>query len=261
MTAQKGLQNMQQLERDLEDAAARWNVPGFGCAIVVDGEVALSRGFGVLRAGENAPVNDRSLFAIGSVSKSFTATAIAQLVDEGKLAWDDRVIDRLKDFRLFDPHVTREITVRDLLTHRSGLERGDFVWYKSGYDVEEVLRRVRFLAPSWALRTNFGYQNIMYAAAGEIIRTTSGLTWNEFVAQRLFAPLEMSDSRTRFGEVDDRSNLATPHVEFDTAITRRRASRRPEYGTCGFDLLQRRAKWRTGSSSSSKTARLTARAF
>lgn len=200
-----------ELAADIERAVADWPVVGLGCSIITGGETLLSRGFGVRRIGGEL-VDDRTLFAIGSVSKSFTGAAVAMLVDEGVISWDSRVIDHLPAFRMFDPWVTREMTVRDLLTHRSGLERGDFMWYKSGYDSAEVMRRVAHLQPAWSFRTTFGYQNIMYLAAGELIAALTGKSWDDFIRERIFAPLGMTDSRASVATVDPKGNLAQPHA-------------------------------------------------
>jgi CubicO group peptidase (beta-lactamase class C family) len=204
-----------QLEQAVEQAVKDFGVPGLGLAVILDGEVKLSRGFGVRALNAPDRVDEHTRFAIGSVSKSFTAAAIAMLVDEGKLSWDARVTDFLSDFALFDPYVTRELTVRDLLTHRSGLERGDMMWYKSGYDRAETLRRVRHLQPTWSFRSAFGYQNVMYTAAGEVLHKVSGLTWDDFVTQRILEPLGMTRSSAHITLLGKRDNLAASHAEVD----------------------------------------------
>lgn len=202
------------LEASIERAVADWPVVGLGCGIIAGGETLSVRGYGLRRIGTAEPVDDRTLFAIGSVSKSFTGAAVAMLIDEGLISWDSRVVDHLPAFRMFDPWVTREMTVRDLLTHRSGLERGDFMWYKSGYDAAEVMRRVAHLQPSWSFRTTFGYQNIMYLAAGELIKGLTGKSWDDFIRERIFDPLGMSDSRASFATVAV-GNVAQPHTRDD----------------------------------------------
>src|SRR4030095_5138898 len=156
-------------EAYVNKSIADWGVPGVAVAIVKDDRVVFARGFGVRQLNKPAPVDEHTLFAIGSSSKAFTAASIAMLVDEGKLKWDDPATKYLPGFQLFDPYSTRELMVSDLLSHRSGLTRGDLIWYGSAYDRDEILRRVRYLKPSWSLRSRFGYQNIMYLAAGQII--------------------------------------------------------------------------------------------
>jgi CubicO group peptidase (beta-lactamase class C family) len=207
------------LEASIERAVADWPVVGLGCGVIANGTTLFARGFGLRRMKGSEAVDDRTLFAIGSVSKSFTGTAIAMLVDEGKISWDSRVIDHLPNFRLFDSWVTREMTVRDLLTHRSGLERGDFMWYKSGYDPNEVMRRVAYLEPSWSFRTTFGYQNIMYLAAGQLIEAVAGKSWDDFIRERIFAPLEMTDSHPSLATLGDGGNVAQPHALVDGTMT------------------------------------------
>jgi CubicO group peptidase (beta-lactamase class C family) len=208
------------LEASIEKAVADWPVVGLGCGVIANGATLFARGFGVRRLGDSDAVDERTLFAIGSVSKSFTGTAIAMLVDEGKISWDSCVIDHLPGFRLFDQWVTREMTVRDLLTHRSGLERGDFMWYKSGYDSNEVMRRIAYLEPSTSFRTTFGYQNIMYLAAGQLIEAVAGVSWDDFIRERIFGPLEMSDSHPSLATVDEHGNVARPHALVDGSMTR-----------------------------------------
>jgi len=192
-------------------ALREWEVPGLAIAIVKDDRIVLAKGYGVRKLGDPSPVNERTLFAIGSSSKAFTAAAVAMLVDEGKLKWDDPVRKYLPEFELYDPYVTRELTVRDLLSHRSGLERGDLLWYGSEYDRAEILRRTRYLKPTWSLRSTFGYQNLMFLAAGQLIAKVSGQSWDDFIRQRLFAPLSMSASSTSIRDLKNSDNVSSPH--------------------------------------------------
>jgi CubicO group peptidase (beta-lactamase class C family) len=194
-----------------------WNVPGMAVAVVNDDQVVLAKGFGVRKLGEPAPVDDRTLFAIGSCTKAFTAAALGILVDQGKLKWDDPVTNYLPWFQLYDPYVTREMTVRDLLSHRSGLQTfgGDLIWYHSTYDRNEVIRRVRFLKPVSSFRSRFGYQNIMFLAAGQIVQAITGKSWDDFIKERLFTPLEMRDSNTSILGFKPGDDFAAPHNERD----------------------------------------------
>ena len=148
-------------------AMQEWKVPGMAIAIVRNDSIVFAKGYGVRKLGDPTPVDARTLFAIGSASKAFTAAAIAMLIDDGKMKWDDRISAHLPGFQMFDPYVTRELSIRDVLSHRSGLARGDLAWYSGGFDRAEILRRVRYLEPTWSFRSNFGYQNIMYLAGGE----------------------------------------------------------------------------------------------
>src|SRR5437773_7404166 len=143
-----------------------WDVPGLAIAIVKNDQLVFAKGYGVRKLGHPAPVDDKTLFAIGSSSKAFTSASIAMLVDEGKLKLDDPATKYLPGLQLFDPYVTRELTVRDLLCHRSGLERGDFLWYGTSYSRDEIVQRVRYLKPTWSFRSMFGYQNIKSFSVG-----------------------------------------------------------------------------------------------
>ncbi|MBA3357359.1 MAG: serine hydrolase [Pyrinomonadaceae bacterium] len=195
-----------------------WKVPGLAIAIIKGDQIELAKGYGVRKLGDPTPVNERTLFAIGSTSKAFPAALIAMLVDEGKLKWDDPATRYLPGFEMYDPYVTRELTVRDLLSHRSGQEGGDFLWYGTEYDRDEVLRRARHLKPTRSLRSRFGYQNVMYLAAGQIIAKVSGKSWDEFIRQRIFAPLDMTASNTSIRDLTKSDNVASPHAEIDDQV-------------------------------------------
>jgi CubicO group peptidase (beta-lactamase class C family) len=176
------------------------------------------RGFGTRTMGTNQPVDEHTLFAIGSSSKAFTATLVAMMVDQGKMRWDDPATTYLPSLQMFDPYVTRELTVRDLLTHRSGLTRGDLMWYATDYNRDEILRRVRFLKPTWSVRSRFGYQNIMYLAAGQAAAHVAGTSWDDLVRTRIFAPLGMNDTYTSIRDLAGKPNVATPHTEVNDTL-------------------------------------------
>jgi CubicO group peptidase (beta-lactamase class C family) len=206
------------LDRHIERGLADWEIPGLAIAVVHGDSIVFARGFGVRELGSAEPVDERTLFAIGSASKPFAAATVAMLVDNGDIAWNDPAIDHLPGFQLFDPYATRELTVRDLLTHRSGLSRGDFLWYGTEHDRSEILRRVRHLEPSWSFRSQFGYQNILYLASGEVVREVSGESWDDAVRTRIFAPLGMNESGTSIRELEGRPNVATPHARIDEEV-------------------------------------------
>ena len=206
------------LDGYVEEAMEAWGVPGLGLAVVEGDSVVYARGYGVRELGRDAPVDEHTLFAIGSSSKAFTAASLAVLVDEGELSWDDPATRHLPRLQLHDPYATRELTVRDLVTHRSGLPRCDQVWYGTSYDRDEVLRRVRFCEPNSSFRSAFGYQNIMFLAAGEIVSEISGTRWDTFVERRLFGPLEMERSNTSVDSLDGMANVASPHEEVEGEV-------------------------------------------
>jgi CubicO group peptidase (beta-lactamase class C family) len=195
-----------------------WEVPGLAIAIIKNDAVILAKGYGVRKLGEQTPVNEKTLFAIGSCSKAFTAASLAMLSDEGKIKWDDPATKYLSGFQLYDPYVTREMTVRDLLSHRLGLERGDLMWYGSDYNRDEIIRRVRYLKPAWSMRSRFGYQNIMFLAAGQIIPSVTGKSWDDFARERIFNPLGMTATNTSITALKSADNVATPHDKFDEKV-------------------------------------------
>jgi CubicO group peptidase (beta-lactamase class C family) len=199
-------------------ALKEWGVPGAAIAIVKDDRIVYQKGFGVRELNKPAPVDEHTLFAIGSSSKAFTSASLAMLVDEGKLKWDDAATKYLPGFQLFDPYSTRELTIIDLMSHRSGLTRGDLLWYGSAYDRNEVLRRVRYLKPSWSLRYRYGYQNIMFLAAGQIIPSITGKSWDDFVRERIFTPLGMKSTNTSIKSFDASANVATPHSKINDLV-------------------------------------------
>jgi CubicO group peptidase (beta-lactamase class C family) len=162
------------LDAYIAKAVQASKIPGVGVAIVRNDSVLYTKGFGVLAAGSTTPVDDQTLFEIGSSSKSFTATLVAMMVAEGKMRYDDRVARYLPDLKLFDPVASAELTVRDALTHRAGLSRGELIWLGSGVTRAEVLYRVRFLKPQSPFRSRYSYQNIMVLAAGEAAEGCDG---------------------------------------------------------------------------------------
>ena len=196
-----------------------WEVPGLAIAVVRDDSVIFARGYGTRELGRDQPVDEHTLFAIASTTKAMTAAALGMLVDEGKLAWDDPVSRHLPSLQLQDPYVTRELTVRDLLTHRSGLARNDLLWIAAPFDREEILRRARHLPPTAGFRSEYGYHNIMYIAAGEVLGAAGGSGWDDFVERRIFRPLGMTRSTTRAAVVETRDNVSASHTWVDGRVT------------------------------------------
>lgn len=206
------------LDDYVNKAMKDWGVPGLAIAVIKDDRVVLARGYGVRELGKPEPVDERTIFAIGSSSKAFTAAAIAMLVDEKKLKWDDPATQHLPGLQLYDPYASRELTVRDLLTHRVGLDRGDQLWYATTFEREEILRRVRYLKPSSSMRSRFGYQNLMFLAAGQLVRSVTGKEWDDFVRERIFVPLGMNDTGTSIRTLSRSRDVAAPHSKFDGRV-------------------------------------------
>ena len=198
-----------------------FDVPGISLAIVKDGAVVVARGYGVKKLGEPARVDERTLFGIASNTKAFTATALGMLVDEGKIRWDAPVIDYVPSFQLSDPYVTREMTVRDLLVHRSGLGlgAGDLLWWPpSAYDRKEIMRRLRYIPLATSFRSAYAYDNVLYLVAGEVIEAVSGKSWEDFVATRILARVGMTTSNVRHSDATKGGNVATPHARVDGTV-------------------------------------------
>jgi CubicO group peptidase (beta-lactamase class C family) len=189
----------------------QWNVPGLAIAVIRDGKVLLAKGYGTRDIESGAPVTPSTLFAIGSISKSFTVTALGMLVDEGKLDWDKPLRNYLPDFQLYDPVASERFTPRDLVTHRSGLPRHDLVWYGSDLTRAEMYRRLRFLPPSRDFRAAYQYQNLMYMTAGILVERLSGMRWEEFVRQRIFQPLGMTNSNFSVNDSQKAADFSYPH--------------------------------------------------
>lgn len=202
------------LDAYIEKARQDWGVAGLAVAVVKGDSVIYAKGFGVREVGKPEPIDDHTLFAIGSNTKSFTVVSLGMLQDEGKLKLDDKMMSYLPEFAVSDPYITRELTIRDLITHRSGFFRGDAVWMGSGFGRDEILRRTLQQPAATSFRSTFGYNNIMFLAAGQIVGKVAGTTWDDFVRRRIFAPLGMTTTVTSTKELTG-PNVARPHALVD----------------------------------------------
>jgi CubicO group peptidase (beta-lactamase class C family) len=205
--------NLQGLDAYVQKVMRDWHVPGLSIAIVKDGKVVLARGYGVRELGKPGKVDADTLFDIGSNSKAFTVAALGTLVSAGKLDWDTPVVDELKDFRLESPYVTQNVTLRDLLTHRTGYCDPGAAWYTSAAD--NIVHRMRWQQPKYGFRTTFCYNNVQYLAASRFIPAITGQSWNDYVAARLFRPLGMDRTVSTEAGVAAATNVATPHGIID----------------------------------------------
>ncbi len=220
--AQKAVDPLAGLDAYARSTLAALRVPGFAIAVVRNDSVVYSKGFGVRASGANDPVDDQTLFALGSTGKAFTAAAVAALVSDGTMHWDDPLVSRLPGFRLHDPYLTATVTVRDALSHRTGLPRGDLIWIGAGkISRADVIERVRHLEPSFGLRSHWGYSNIMYLAAGEAAGAVSGIGYDELVRRRLLQPLGMASTIVNPSTIDGLTNLATGHAPLDDSVYRK----------------------------------------
>ena len=200
-------------------AMKQWKVPGLAIAAVRGDSVIMLKGYGVRTVGGTDSVNAQTMFAIGSSSKAFTAATLEMLADEGRIRFDNRVTEYLPWFEMYDPWVTREITVRDLLLHRSGMSRGNNIWYATTNSREDIVRSIRRLAPTTSFRSHFQYQNLMYITAGEVAHAVTGQSWDDLIKSRIFAPLRMTSSNTSVRELAGNPNVATPHAELGGVVT------------------------------------------
>jgi CubicO group peptidase (beta-lactamase class C family) len=205
--------DLAQIDKYIEKARKDWDVPGLAVAIVIDGEIVHAKGYGVLEQGKKEKVDEHSLFAIASNTKAFIATSLSMLVEEGKLKWDDPVIKYLPYFSLYDSYTSQNTTVRDLLCHRVGLGTfsGDVIWFKSNYTAEEVVKHIRFVPQAYGFRSGYGYSNLMYITAGEVIKAVSGQSWAEFVRENILEPVGMDRTQTSVLDLKGMDNVAIPH--------------------------------------------------
>lgn len=188
---------------------------GIAVVVVQDDKIVHLKGYGVTSINSKKEVNENTLFAIASNSKAFTAAALAILVDEGKLDWNDKVVKHIPEFKMYDPYVTANFNIQDLLTHRSGLGlgAGDLMFFPDGSDftTADILNSFQYQKPVSAFRTKYDYDNLLYIVAGEVVARVSGMSWSEFVEAKIMMPLEMRQSAGVYQRVTDKSNVAFPH--------------------------------------------------
>jgi CubicO group peptidase (beta-lactamase class C family) len=206
------------LDSYVATAMKTFEVPGMAVAIVKDGKVQLAKGYGVRKLGDPTPVDERTKFGIGSNTKAFTTAALAGLVDAGRLSWDDPVYQRLPGFVMYDPYVSHEMTIRDLLTHRSGMGLGEgdlLFWPQSTYTREEIIYKLRFMKPASSFRSRYAYDNLLYMTAGQIIPAVTGSSWDDYIRQHIFEPLGMNNSDVSTASYKPGDDYAFPHSRVD----------------------------------------------
>lgn len=208
------------LENLIQETMPGWAIPGLAVGVVKDDKIVFAQGFGEREIGTGQPVDENTIFAIGSNTKAFTATALGLLVQDSQLSWDDPVLQYLPDFQLSDPYVTRAIKVRDLLCHRSGLPTwgGDLLSYGSTYTQDEILHRIRHIPLTLSFRSDYGYSNMMFSAAGKIVTAVTQSSWETFIQQRLFQPLNMTRSSASINQLAKAGNVAMPHEKINGRV-------------------------------------------
>ncbi|NOR73725.1 MAG: serine hydrolase [Draconibacterium sp.] len=214
LNAQETNINFAKLDAYFAQTARSWGIPGMSIGIVKDGEIVFSKGYGVLEINKPQTPDGNTLYAIASNTKAFTSAIIAMLVQEGKLDWNDKVQQYLPYFKLYNQFASSETTIKDLLCHRVGLGTfsGDVIWYKSDLTSEEIIKRLHAIEPNYNFRDGYGYSNVMYITAGEVIKTVTGKTWGENVQERILNPVKMNRTIYSLKELDTKENFATPHA-------------------------------------------------
>jgi CubicO group peptidase (beta-lactamase class C family) len=206
------------LDSYVANSMKTFGVPGMALAIVKDGKIVLAKGYGVRKLGDPTPVDEHTMFGIGSNTKAFTTAALAGLVDAGRLSWDNPVYQRLPGFVMYDPYVSHEMTIRDLLTHRSGMGLGEgdlLFWPHSTYTREEIIYKLRFMKPASSFRSRFAYDNLLYMTAGQIIPAVTGVSWDDYIRQHIFAALGMNNSNVSNAAFKPGDDYAFPHSRVD----------------------------------------------
>ena len=212
----------QEIDKLTERTLVAFDVPGIAVGVVKDSKLIHAKGYGVSSLNTKQKINEHTLFGVASNSKAFTTASLGMLIDEGKLNWDDKVIDYIPEFRLYNSYVTEEFTIRDLLTHRSGmgLGAGDLMIWPDGSDfgVADIIHNLRYLKSVSGFRTKYDYDNLLYIVAGEVIKRVSGKSWEAFVEERIMKPLEMNNSATSYNRLKDKSNVIDPHARVDGKV-------------------------------------------
>jgi len=206
----------------VEKTLKAFNVPGIAVAVIKDGEIVHSKGYGVRSLDTKQKVDENTLFCIASNSKAFTTAALGMLIDENKLHWIDKVTDYIPEFKMYNPYATEEFTITDLLTHRSGLGlgAGDLMIFPDGsnFTKADIIHNLRYLKPVSSFRTKYDYDNLLYIVAGEVVVCVSGMSWEDFVETRIMKPLGMTQSAASYNRLKDKSNVIDPHAEIDGKV-------------------------------------------
>jgi CubicO group peptidase (beta-lactamase class C family) len=211
-----------QIDKIVERTLTTFDVPGIAVAVIKDGKVVHSKGYGLRSLNTKEKMDENTLFGIASNSKAFTTTALAILVDEGKIKWTDAVVDYIPEFRLYNPYVTSVFTITDLVTHRSGLGlgAGDLMFWpdSSNFTTRDIIHNLRYMKQVSQFRTKYDYDNLLYIVAGEIIARVSGMSWEEFIESRIMKPLQITKSAASYERLKDKSNVIDPHAPVNGKI-------------------------------------------
>jgi CubicO group peptidase (beta-lactamase class C family) len=211
-----------QIDSVVAQVLTTFDVPGIAVAVVKDDKIIHAKGYGVRSLRTKIKMDENTLFGVASNSKAFTAAALGMLVDEGKIKWDDKVTDYLPEFKMYNPYVTDEFTIKDLLTHRSGLGLGAgdlMMWPDSNnFTKKDIIHNLRYLKPVSSFRTKYDYDNNLYIVAGEVVERASGMSWESFIENRIMKPLKMTQSAASISRLKDKSNKVDPHAPVNGVV-------------------------------------------
>ena len=245
VSGQTNSKKVTELDAYIQKGIELWKPPGLAVTVVKDGEIIFKKGYGVTTIGTDKAVDENTLFGCMSTTKAFVAAGLAMLVDDGKLNWDDKVVKYLPDFKLKDSYITNEITIRDLLTHRTGIGNLDFLWGTFKFSSDRILASLSDVDKVYSLRSSFIYQNIMYLAAGKVIEAISGQTWGDFLGERIYKPLGMNDTYPLLELITSKSNKADAHNYVNGSIEKINQMSADEIGPAGsmWSTINDIGKW------------------
>ena len=245
VSGQTNSKKVTELDAYIQKGIELWKPPGLAVTVVKDGEIIFKKGYGVTTIGTDKAVDKNTLFGCMSTTKAFVAAGLAMLVDDGKLNWDDKVVKYLPDFKLKDSYITNEITIRDLLTHRTGIGNLDFLWGTFKFSSDRILASLSDVDKVYSLRSSFIYQNIMYLAAGKVIEAISGQTWGDFLGERIYKPLGMNDTYPLLELITSKSNKADAHNYVNGSIEKINQMSADEIGPAGsmWSTINDIGKW------------------
>ena len=219
LNAQSYSKELKALDKFIVEGIEKWQPPGLAVTVVKNGEIVFTKAYGVTNVNTQAMVDNNTLFGCMSTTKAFVAAGMAMLVDDGKLNWNDKVIEHLPEFQLKDPYLTRELNIIDLLTHRTGIGNTDYLWSQMNISSDSVLYKMREVEKSYSLRSSFIYQNIFYLAAGKVIERISGKSWGAFLKERIYDPLGMTNTHATLEAIQNIQNKADAHYLIEDKIT------------------------------------------
>lgn len=245
VNGQTNEEKITELDAYIKKGIELWKPPGLAVTVVKDGEIIFKKGYGVTKIGTNKAIDENTLFGCMSTTKAFVAAGLAMLVDDGKINWEDKAIKYLPDFKVKDSYITNEITIRDLLTHRTGVGNVDFLWGTLKYDSDRILSSMSDVGKVYSLRSSFIYQNVMYLAAGKIIEVVSGQNWGEFLKNRIYGPLGMAETYPLLSMIEEKENKADAHNYVDGSIKKIDQLSADEIGPAGsmWSTINDIGKW------------------